>query len=228
MSFDDQSPYQSPQPAQSSPMGKPVGNPVKKPTGLIAIGVIALIFGIMGVISGCCGVITPLFQDQFLDLMDSMVAQGASGEEAELQQQTMRAGIKAAKPLMIPSMIAQLIGLVISIGLVVGGIAALKGSANCRILLGSALLLCVPSVIANTVLASIISARTNAIQTELYEEAGLTQQAEAMGMFSTFGLAMQVGFALLMVILYAVLGLYILKSKPIREYVEQQTDLSMM
>ena len=219
MSFDDQSPYQSPQPDYPMKTPQMAGASSKKPAALIGISVVALIFGIIGTFNGCCGVVAPLFQDSLVGFMDSVAEQG--GEEAEMQRDAMKAAFDASSSLMIPVIASKFFGLLVSCALIVGGIAGLRGAPVGRTLLAGSLLLCVPSRIIDVIVTSIVTVRTNAAQRLVYEEAGMDQQLQMMEAMQPFTLGLGIVISLAMVILYTVLGLYILRSKTIKAYLER-------
>ncbi len=107
----------SPEMSPPSEIGEMPDKPSSWPTG---IGVLGIVLASLGLVGGCCGLLTPVFWSTMVDFMNS------SGNVPEQQIQAMQ----AAKPPTGWSVGAGLIGLVLATLLMIGSIKVIRRRAE--------------------------------------------------------------------------------------------------
>lgn len=225
MSFDEQgSPYRPPASSMDGPPPSSPGKPSKRPGPLTAVSIITLIFGILGSLVGCCGVLGAVFSDSIATAMGDFMSQAAENaqgdEQAQAQLDAFQAAMDVQADYAIVNAVAQGLGLLVSIFMVVAGIMALRNNVSGKSALLFSLVACIPSRILSSVVQVLATIAANKAQLEIYEAADLEMLVNQMKVSSMIGPIVTAVVSVVVIGGYAVMIGYLVKSKKTKEYYE--------
>lgn len=213
-----ENPYAAPQ------AGKPsmAPAPQKLPGAFMTIAVVGIVFGVIGLLQGCCGVAFTLGTDQFIGFMAEATKQAP--EEDRLQFDLMQAGLEATRK-NLPMVLAVLVlGLICSGVMTIGGIlGTMKRRAGVTWLIAAcaiAMLLRVVGPIVETINAQAMAAAQESflssapgIEPQQLEIAKNAQQIQGV-----VQIVMTIATSVVMFVLYGVALWYLVSSRRLREY----------
>ncbi len=221
MSFGSQgNPYEVPSYSQAVP----TAGALKAPGPFMAIAIISIIFGVMGLGQGCLGGIFIAFQGAIGGFFEEIASKAAESDpDAAANMQGLKEVMALQSQYMVPMLVVLGLSIVTSLVQFVGGIAGVRKAVSSVVMLqGGAVLAMLNNIVGGAwgIYFNRISAE---VQMNALKNGGApAEQIEAMEMGqqvgSVVGIVFGIGFAAAMVAMYLAALLYLIRSQKLKAF----------
>lgn len=221
MSFGSQgNPYEVPSYSQNVPTAAPL----KAPGPFMAIAIIAIIFGVIGLGQGCLGGVFIAFQGAISGFFEEFAKKAAESDpDAAANMQGLKEVMALQSKYMVPMVVVLVLSLITSLALFVGGIAGVRKAVSSVVMLQGAMVLSILNNIVGAAWGIYFNRISADVQMQALRDGGApAEQLQAMEVGqqvgSVVGIVFGIGFAAAIIAMYLVALIYLIRSQKLKAF----------